>query len=52
MAAADYLRQFYGAAQIQVVFDPQEMQAKEQDEVFAQLLGANLDVLDALVLKK
>lgn len=46
-AAADYLRQFYGAAQLQIVtygdYTPEERAA-----IFRELVGANLEVLKVI----
>lgn len=47
-AAADYQRQFYGAAQIQVLFDADRTTPAERDIAFAELLGANRPLFDAL----
>lgn len=46
-AAADYLRQFFGAAQIQVVMDG-SIPADERQEIFRELIGANMAVLQTL----
>ena len=47
-AASDYLRQFYGAAQIQVVIDA-DVPGAERDEIFAELIGPHLSLLDVLM---
>lgn len=46
-AAADYLRQFYGAAQIQIVTNA-GVPAEERHEIASTLLEANVPLLDAL----
>jgi hypothetical protein len=46
-AAADYLRQFYGAAQIQLIFDG-AVPENERREIFAQLIGKNMNLLTVL----
>jgi hypothetical protein len=46
-AAADYLRQFYGAAQIQVVM-PAAVPEEERRELVQMLLEANLPMLQTL----
>ncbi|HEV8607761.1 MAG TPA: exosortase-associated EpsI family protein [Tepidisphaeraceae bacterium] len=45
--AADYLRQFYGAAQIQLVFDG-GVPEKERREIFEELIGKNMTLLTVL----
>ena len=45
--AADYLRRFYGAAQIQFVFDG-AVPENVRRETFTQLIGKNMDLLTAL----
>lgn len=45
--AADYLRRFYGAAQIQVVLDA-SLPEEERRAIFCELVGANLPLLEAL----
>jgi hypothetical protein len=47
-AASDFLRQFYGAAQIQVVMDA-DVPSAERDEIFAELVGPHLSLLDVLM---
>jgi hypothetical protein len=48
-AAGDYLRQFYGAAQVQVMFAASRFPTEgERDRVFAELMGQCGGVLDAL----
>jgi hypothetical protein len=46
-AAADYLRQFFGAAQIQIVVDS-NVSAEERQAIVQTLLSANLPLLDAI----
>jgi hypothetical protein len=46
-AAADYLRQFYGAAQIQLVLDG-SVPAEERKSIFCELVGANMPMLETL----
>jgi hypothetical protein len=46
-AAADYLRQFYGAAQIQVVMDA-EVPADERQDIVRAFLEANLHLIEEL----
>jgi hypothetical protein len=46
-AAADYLRQFYGAAQVQVVMDA-TVPLEERRKIVAEFLGAIVPVLDVL----
>ncbi|HEV8379594.1 MAG TPA: exosortase-associated EpsI family protein [Tepidisphaeraceae bacterium] len=46
-AAADYLRQFYGAAQIQLIFDG-AIPEIERREIFTQLIGKNMNLLTVL----
>jgi hypothetical protein len=45
--AADYLRQFYGAAQIQLIFDG-AVPEDERREVFSELIGKNMNLLNVL----
>jgi hypothetical protein len=45
--AADYLQRFYGAAQIQFVFDA-EVPEIERREIFTQLIGKNMNLLNVL----
>jgi hypothetical protein len=45
--ASNRLRQFYGAAQIQIVIDA-AVPAAERDEIFAELLNPHLSLVDAL----
>ena len=48
-AAGDYLRQFYGAAQVQVMFAASRFPTDaERDRVFADLMGQCRGALDAL----
>ncbi|HEV8292864.1 MAG TPA: exosortase-associated EpsI family protein [Tepidisphaeraceae bacterium] len=46
-AAADYLRQFYGAAQIQLIFDG-AVPEYQRREIFTQLIGKNMNLLSVL----
>jgi hypothetical protein len=46
-AASDYLRQYYGAAQIQIVFNAKYSPA-ERDQVFRELMAVNLPMIDTL----
>jgi hypothetical protein len=46
-AAGDYRRQHYGAAQIQVV-TTDAMTRKQREQIFQDIIGANLAVIDAL----
>jgi hypothetical protein len=46
-AAADYLRQFYGAAQIQLIFDG-AVPENDRREIFTQLIGKNMNLLTVL----
>ena len=46
-AAADYTSRFYGAAQIQLVTSDR-MTERRRSEVFQQIVGANLDVVEAI----
>jgi hypothetical protein len=46
-AASDYLRQFYGAAQIQLIFDG-AVPENERREIFTQLIGKNMNLLKVL----
>lgn len=46
-AASDYLRQIYGAAQIQLIFDG-AVPENERRELFTQLIGKNMNVLNVL----
>lgn len=46
-AAADYLRQYYGAAQIQVVFDV-KYSLEERQKIFDELMAVNLPMIDTL----
>lgn len=46
-AAADYLRQFYGATQVQVVLDA-EIPAEERHEIVRTMLEAHAFMLDAV----
>jgi hypothetical protein len=46
-AASDYLRQFYGAAQIQLIFDG-AVPENERREIFTQLIGKNMNLLTVL----
>src|SRR5882672_7783042 len=46
-AAADYLRQFYGAAQIQLIFDG-GVPENERREILTQLIGKNMNLLTVL----
>ena len=46
-AAADYLRQFYGAAQIQLIFDG-AVPETERRQIFTQLIGKNMNLLTVL----
>jgi len=46
-AAADYRRQFYGAAQIQFIFDG-AVPENERREIFTQLIGKNMNLLTVL----
>jgi hypothetical protein len=45
--AADYLRQFYGAAQIQVVVDAGIRMAARR-EIVSMVLGAHVQLLETL----
>jgi hypothetical protein len=45
--ASDHLRQFYGAAQIQFVFDG-AVPENERREIFTQLIGRNMNLLTVL----
>ena len=45
--AADYRQHFYGAAQIQFVFD-ESVPENERREIFTQLIGKNMNLLTAL----
>lgn len=47
-AAADYLRQYYGAAQIQLVFNADNVPASERDAIFSSLMNEVQPLLDAL----
>lgn len=46
-AAGDYTRQYYGAAQIQVV-TTDALTRKQREQIFQEIIGANLAVIDAL----
>jgi hypothetical protein len=46
-AASSFLRQFYGAAQIQVVCDD-SMTAEARGRIFRELIEANMPIVDAL----
>jgi len=46
-AAGDYLRQFYGAAQIQLIFDG-AVPENERRDIFTQLIGKNMNLLTVL----
>ena len=46
-AAADYLHKFYGAAQIQLIFDG-AVPENERREIFTQLIGKNMNLLTVL----
>lgn len=46
-AASDYRRHFFGSAQVQVV-TPSSMTPQRREEVVRELIGANLELLDAL----
>jgi hypothetical protein len=46
-ADADYLRRFYGAAQIQVMMDA-GIPSDERREIFNELIGATLPMIEAL----
>lgn len=46
-AAADYLRHFYGAAQVQIVMDAR-VAREQRDEVVREFLGAIVGALDSL----
>jgi len=45
--AADYLRQFYGAAQIQLIFDG-AVPENERRAIFSELIGTNMNLLIVL----
>lgn len=47
-AAADFTRRFYGAAQVQVIFDG-SYSAEQRREAFVKLVGANMNVIDAIL---
>ena len=47
-AAADYMRQYYGAAQIQLVFNADHVPATERDAIFSRLMAELKPLLDAL----
>lgn len=47
-AAADFTRRFYGAAQIQVIFDG-SYSTEERREAFVELIGANMQVIEAIL---
>ncbi len=46
-AAADFLRQFYGASQVQVVMDESVPQAR-RDRIFTEIIEANMPIILAL----
>ena len=46
-AAADFLRQFYGASQIQIVMDD-SLPADRRDRIFLEILEAQMSMIDAL----
>lgn len=46
-AASDYVRHFFGAAQMQLVMDT-AIPGPERDAIFVELIGANRDVIDVL----
>ncbi len=46
-AAADFLRQFYGASQIQVVMDD-SLPADRRDRIFLEIMEANMPIINAL----
>ncbi|MGA2496508.1 MAG: exosortase-associated EpsI family protein [Tepidisphaeraceae bacterium] len=46
-AAADFLRQFYGASQIQLVMDD-SLPADRRDRIFLEIMEANMPIIDAL----
>jgi hypothetical protein len=46
-AAGDYTRQYYGAAQVQVV-TTDAVTRKQREQIFQEILGANMAVIDAL----
>lgn len=47
MAAADYTKHFFGAAQIQLVIGA-EVPQEERDAIFHELIGANLPLIEVL----
>ena len=46
--AGDYTRRFYGAAQLQVVFRGDRLDAHNQDEIFRQMLQHHLPIIQAI----
>src|SRR4030095_2767441 len=50
-AAEDYQQRYYGAAQFQVVFQSEgsaERSREERDEIFATLMGPNIQLIETL----
>ena len=44
----DYTRRFYGAAQLQVVFQGDRIEPAEQDQIFRQMLEHHLPIVQAI----
>jgi len=47
-ASRDYLHHFYGAAQVQVIFDA-DIPAAEQDQIFNELISVYLPVINKVL---